>query len=207
MHKAIVAMSIVALAVASMAGQSWGGVLAGDPNGMAGWQGTVAFSGDYVSASLDYCVYDPAGAAMAWPTLLTNHAGDYLYMYQIVDVTAGPQPSWAYITQFSVGLDGDESVDIIGAFPSPGGSQVHPSNFEISTDKLTAKWYYNPRINAGQTSELMYFACPYGPETDQSTMSGFFPVATHNVPSPAVPEPATMALLCAGGLLAIRRRS
>ena len=200
-------VSVAMLAVLSMmAGQAWGGVLAADPNGMAAWQGSTPYSNSYVGASLDYCVYDKGKFAESFPVPgAAVDANDYVYAYQVNVLTAGTMPSWAYVIQFSVGLDADEQCSLIGAWDDTSASLVMPSDSSFAVDNQAARWYFSSQIAVDQHSGILYFASPFGPQTDQGTMSGAMPVATHNVASP-LPEPCCALVLLIGGAIAVRRR-
>lgn len=196
------------IAVATLTATSaWAGVLAVDSNGMAGWQGTVNYSGMSVLAKVDYCVYAPGQFALSFSGLLPEvSASDYVYAYQVYDLANGIYgAAQSYVLQFSVGLDGDEQVDVIGAKSDGGASTVTPASSYFAGDSLTSVWNFNPTIQVGQQSAILYFSSPFAPEWDQATVSGWFPAGTQQVPSPT-PEPATLSLLGLGALALCRRK-
>jgi len=190
-------------------GSAAGGVLAGDPNGMGGeWQGTRIFDTanfygtTYYTADIDYCVYQPGQFTETF-TPDTGHEPDpthYVYAYQIADVTSS---YGGYVNRFSVGLNGGDEEEA-GIWYLPASGNVDPSNSSFAP--FTAGWDFNPSVYVGDTSSVLYFSSPYGPEWDTSTVTGYFTAGdTQLVPSP-LPEPGTLALLCIGFVAVLRAR-
>ncbi len=182
------------------------GLLADDANGMGGvWQDTVNYDGLSVDANVDFCVFEPGQFTQEFadpnPAVDPNH---YVYAYQILDLTEGSMGAGnSYILQFSVGLHGNEDVGAVGAYVD--GNAVLPKTSELASDELTVKWLFDPQIQLGQHSAILYFASPFDPNWDTGTLTGWFPVATHSVPSP-VPEPTMIALFGLGSAVLLRVR-
>lgn len=188
-----------------------GGTIATDINGMAGYQGTETYSYGFGATTLwttsvDFSVYEPGQFELSYPAA-SIPAGHYVYAYQVDDIIAGAYgSSYAYVTRFSVGLTGEDSeVGIIASISTSGDVTPSNSSFAPATPPHdTAGWDFNPRVNAGETSEVLYFTSPYEPEWDNSTVSGYLS-DTQTVPSPT-PEPATIGLLAAGAVMITRRK-
>lgn len=132
---------------------------------------------------------------------------DYLYAYQIFDVT-GSEFSW-----FAVGLQANPFVSNLQVgdlgFLAPSGS-VAPMDWALSSgnDSVDALFIPN-KIGPGETSQWLTFVSPWEPGTGiavLANLSGTNKSYTEgSVYIPTIPEPATIALLGAG-LLALRRK-
>ena len=200
-------MFVVAMLLASNAA---GGVLAGDPNGIAGWQGTQTFDTvniyavTYYTADIDYCVYEPGQFTETF-TPESGHEPDsshYVYAYQIVQITSA---YGGYVNRFSVGLNGGDEEEA-GIWYIPASGDVDPSNSAFAP--FTAGWDFDPAVYVGETSAVLYFSSPFGPELDTASVTGYFSTGdTQMMPSP-MPEPGTLALLAVGfaAICGARRR-
>jgi hypothetical protein len=183
------------------------GILTSINTGFGGqWQGSMAYNGAYVSLNVDYCVFKPGVFPYSvTPAIPSSH---YVYAYQLVSLVAGPNPSWAYVTKFSVGLQADEQVGVIGYSPDGLAGEVNPSKSAFVTDYKAAGWdWTSPALyaGAGKHSPILYFSSRFAPELDTATVSGFFPVGTKMLPSP-VPEPMTLGVLALGAVFVVIRR-
>lgn len=185
------------------------GPLASDPAGMTGWKGTKTYAAtmsgfSVFSATVDYCVFAPGSGPLAG-----QHPSDYVYAYQITGVTGGMFGP-GLVARLSVGLnDGDELPQAIGAYGAAAG-EVAPSASAFDGVPVinTAGWDFLSAqvIDQGETSEVLFFTSPFGPEWDTSTVKGTMSaVAGQYMPSPT-PEPLTLAMLAAAAPLLLRKR-
>ena len=204
MRKVILVLSFVLICAAS----TEAGLLAGDGNAIAGWQGTLDVTyddgGDVLHALLDYAVFLPT----QYPGDVADMDSQYVYAYQLFiesDATVA-------LTFFSIGLDSPASVFNIGEDVSVGQpgelSGVSPALVAIGSS--SAQWLFGwgvgAEIDPGEHSTVLVFTSPYGPVWDTTTMAnGGVPTPVGLLPSP-LPEPATMSLLALGGLALMRRR-
>lgn len=206
-------------------------VLPADANAMGPWQGSVHVFGQLASfaveADVDFAVYAPSPGASNFDATFGLGADptggtEYVYAYQVFNVTTGSISDT--ITEFQIGLDGDETLtgnpaasppDQLGhVFFVDGTGDVSPSSALLSDPTGTpaptaAVWsFLSVLIPSGQSSDVLLFTSPDGPEWDSATVGGDW-TASGDVPSPGVPLPATLALLTAGSsmLLARRRRT
>lgn len=177
-----------------------GGVLASDPNGMSAWQGTQTFDTaniygvTYYTADVDYCVYGPGQFTESFQPdpACEPDSGHYVYAYQIVEITSDYS---GYVNRLSIGLnDGNEEGYCISYIP--GSGSVDPSNSAFAP--FTAGWDISAGVYVGDTSSVLYFASPYGPEWDTSSVTGYMSTGdTQYMPSPT-PEPGTLVLFAVG---------
>ena len=174
------------------------GMVSGDGNPY--WRGSVLYFGGIlggsweINADVEYAVYAPGmfgtSLALGEPTDPSN-GEDWVYAYQIFNNASDPL---ATLNAFSVGLDGDEWPRFIGFLDGPG---VNPVNSYFSPalpdPPVTAKWTLSLPSNGG-IGDIMFFTAPGGPETDYASLQNGL-ACTRNLPSPMVPEPATLQLL------------
>lgn len=201
MCRASAVVVIAAVLAGFAAGDVRAGILATDGNGLVAWRGTAAMEhliyGPSVAMDVDYSVYAPGDFAVSFG--FEPGAGDYVYAYQIVDNPGN------YAVQLSLHLDDDEdanNISYIGA--SAYGFDPNVARFA----DFTALWHFNPVLPADTDSTILYFTSPWGPEWDNAALTGndFFSDMVNVLPSPT-PEPGTLIVLAAGGILMIGRRS
>ena len=228
-NNALDAGSLVAVTLAAVliaASLAVGGPLSIDENAMSDWQGTKAFSGSgaglgfppFFSADVDYAVYAPGQFQLSFPGLSfpgydpSGGSDYYVYAYQIFHTGPASDDS---LSQFTVGLDGDE---ILGGSSYVAGTGIAPNS--LSLTDTSSVWNYpgNP-IPPGEpdpSSAVLIFTSANFPELDTSTLSG--PVATVDTqllpsPSSVVPEPGTVTMIFVasvtllGYFRLVRRRS
>lgn len=157
--------------------------------------GTQFFDDDFfgftVSANVDYAVFAPGTFPFADP----SGGNDYVYAYQIDNLDTD-------IVQFTVGVDGDETLGSIGSIVD-GGSNNPTAALYVGAGPSSAAWDFSG-FSSGQTSDILFFTAAEAPELDSSTVSAQW-ANTHDLPSPA-PEPASLSLLALGAVLCSGRR-
>lgn len=205
------------LAVLMMAwacGPADAGLLTSVNTGLGGqYQGTIRYNLPYVSANVDYGVFAPGMFPFTPANGLVIPANQYVYAFQILSLTPGTIPSWAYVGRLSVGLDGNEQVGVVGyamEANSPPPGQLAPTIYQVVNGNLSVGWTFSPALSATSSpvnrSPYLFFTSPFSPETAAATLSGVSG-QTLSLPSPT-PEPASLALLVlGGGVLALRRRA
>lgn len=166
-------------------------------DGNASVTGSVALDdglgGAFNSTFVEYAVYAPGDFASSYGPF--DDGGYYVYAYEVT-YNSGLAPE---LTNFSVGLDGDEMLGVIGVVGGGASSNLGTS----------AVWTFAPSLGTGLTSGVLYFTAPHTPEMDNaSSISSFGYGASGQVTSPSVlPEPTTAAMLAGmATLLAWRRR-
>ncbi len=200
------------------AGPAQAGILVGDTNAMAGWDGYVTLSNSSHSHTLngtvDYAVYAPGAFDLSFPGSDPSNNTAYVYAYEFFNTTS---TSTEKILNFSVGLHGGGPVANQGYLTPPAGPSGNPSDVPGPITSTAAVWYYSSPnyVGVGQNSEVLIFTSPCAPEWDTVALSGNYsvganlptngiPAQGNGVPSPT-PEPAAMLLLAmAAGLLGLR---
>ncbi|MCY2928497.1 MAG: hypothetical protein NTV86_03210, partial [Planctomycetota bacterium] len=143
-------MAVLALVYAC--GLADAGILTSANTGMAGqYQGTIQYTLPYVTANVDYCVFKPGLFPFTPANNLVIPADHYVYAYQILSLTPGAIPSWAYASRLSVGLDGNEQVGVVGYAMednSPPPGQLAPSLYQVANGSLAVGWTFSPALSA-----------------------------------------------------------
>lgn len=174
-------------------------------------------------ARIDYAVYTKEAFGLSFPSIDPSGGADYnfVYAYQVFNLTAGSSSATTYLKQVSVGLDGDERVGNVHEIADPGAPS--PRLSDPSNTVTAAVWYFNSpspahgganeRILKTEHSNILLFVSPYDYEWDNCTVLQGSPTLYHQflassnngVPSP-VPEPSTfVGLVTIGVALAICR--
>ena len=188
-----------------------------------------------LDASLDFSVFAPGqfqsflnangitGAGYVDPSPID----EYVYAYQVLD-----NGSTAGVTTFTLGLDGDEPITIpvpnqvpLNAFTVNPPSVVASSTDTFVPNDTQANWFFDFGDLSGVDSTILFFSSTAPPEADRASLVADVPSQTLGpndgippdqltpplsdewLPSPSVPEPASMALFGVGfAILASRRR-
>ncbi|MHC5059628.1 MAG: PEP-CTERM sorting domain-containing protein [Planctomycetota bacterium] len=130
---------------------------------------------------------------------------DYVYTYQITNIS-DVDLSW-----FSVQI-----LEGAGVFdePSPGfdaGTGIDPDDWDIiNSPAQSVEAIFTSTIGPSESSSLLWFASNSAPTWGEGALVGLssgyvFATGAVLVPEP-VPEPATLVLLGAGGLLTVFRK-
>jgi len=184
-------------------------------DGMMTWHGSSAFSAPSsvgtLSGYVDWAVFSAAGYAATGYTgypAPAPSAGNFIYTFQIYVTDPPPGPPVG-VSQLSVALI--TTASDIGTFDVTGASSIYyPSALGISGGG--ANYTFGVELPPLQWSSGLAFASPFAPTWLGGTVQdGGVPIGIW-LPSPgtAIPEPASVALLCLGILtgapLMIRRR-
>jgi hypothetical protein len=187
------------------------------------WHGSVSIAGaafgDTVVAEVDWAAFGPGKFQLflndnGYPGADPSGPNEVLYVYQIVSVTAA-SPG---IDTLTVGLD---AADGRGASSAPDDVPIGVAGEKVPTgggDNTTSMaWFFDGNeLHVGNTSSLLVFSSPFGPEFDflqvSSGLAG--PVVSPLVASPSdrlfefdVPEPSSLVLglLLSVGIFARKR--
>ena len=202
----VVGLAVTAALMAGTAAEA--GLLSANSGGAIGaFTGTQLFSNDFggftVNASVDYAVFAPGAFGVAFPGQDPSNGSDYVYAYQINNLP-GTIPAATAISQFTVGLDGDEPLGATG-FVSGIGITIPSSTGYVGSGPTSVAFDFAANIPFDGTSAILIFTSAAAPELDTATVHAAW-ADTHLLPSPS-PEPATLGLLAMGlGLIGTRRR-
>jgi hypothetical protein len=201
-----------------LAGTALAGPLASDGNALPGWQGTQPFNGaiatNHLNATVDYAVYSPgafgSSLALGLPAASDPSGGtEFVYAYEIFDTPA----SNVAVNALTVALDPGviSNLNHIGsAAIVPGVTPSPPPAFSLDAflvPQSAAFTFNNPQIAVSGNSIILLFTSPFGPQNLSATLGGGHSVnAVALLPSPKVPEPASIVLAATAllSLLAIR---
>lgn len=162
-----------------------------------------SFAGFSVNASVDYAVFAPGAFGVAFPGQDPSGGSDYVYAYQINNLP-GTIPAATPISQFTVGLDGNEPLGATGFITDVGVTDPSASSY-IGAGPTSVAYNFLPQIPFNGTSAVLFFTSAAAPEFDTATVNAAW-ADTHELPSPT-PEPATLGLVALGlGLVGMRRR-
>jgi hypothetical protein len=207
-------LPVTFLAVFAISAPACAGMLSTDIHAMQ--RGSVPFYDDYQApaifdGTLDYAVYSPGSSfndtfgAGADPSNGTR----YVYAYQIIS-TSSTDPIKLMTVGLAAGASpADPGYVASSSGTSPNGGSNPSSLIGSGTPPVynSSSWkFLVTKIEPGQSSKVLYFTSPYGPEMDSVSLQGAAISAwTGSVPSP-VPEPASIFyLLACGGVFLVYR--
>ncbi len=203
---------LCSLVLLLLSGAALGGPLATDPNAAVydgtTWHGSVDVlagpnaEGKYLRATIDYCVYAPG--MFSYPGQgYTPTAGEFVYAYQVfVDPNVEA-------FKLSVGMLASNEANNIGTWAISGGVDPNDLGFGGTPPNLdTAWWSWDPGLQPGENSVGLAYSSINAPLWWLGTIQNSGLAASGFVPSPSdvIPEPATMGLVLAGAIAALRRR-
>lgn len=189
-------------AVMAFGGAAHAGLLASNSGGaIPGFTGTQFFDDNFlgttVSANVDFAVFAPGTFNTAFPGQDPSGGSDYVYAYQIENLDTD-------ISTFTVGLDGDETLGVIGFIGDVGLTDPTDSSY-IGAGPTSAAWDFTGFSNGGN-SAVLFFTSAQAPELHSATVAAAWS-NSHELPSP-LPEPATLGLMTLGlGLACVRKRN
>jgi hypothetical protein len=161
---------------------------------------------DYLfGGQVDYAVYEPDSysGSISFPD------DEYVYAYQFFN----SNDSDVAVNVFSVGLSpslpvdsaGNASFDIL--FGEPGG--IPPTDQSVEPQSLVLYLFLSATgqsVGSGDHSAVLLFSSESGPTMGFGSISGGVLGSTAvELPTP-IPEPATLVLLLAGSLIALKRK-
>ena len=168
---------------------------------LPGWTGTIPFNnGSGLMGTIDYAVFTAAD-------FNANFAGDgyvpggpVVYTYQVFNTGTD------HVSTELVGIV--NPANTIGTFDTPEVNDVNALTAAFVGSN--AEWFFNPAIDTGESSWGLAFSSPNLPMVGAGvTINGGSAVIVVGLPTPSdipIPEPASIALLACGGMLAFLRR-
>jgi hypothetical protein len=224
-HGSFLPAALVAVAILSAVPTlASGGILDTTPHALAGWQG----KNDHINpgmppfipaldADVEWAVFAPGSFQLMLdeegiPFVDPNPAS-YTYAYQVIN--------WAStnaVDFFTVGVDAEDPLD--GAAPNfvpalLSGGTVDPGDMGYNGGTHggpnsgvdgSVKWDFIAALGVGQSTGILFFSSPQGPQWDSSVVTSGLSADSQDVGSP-VPEPLTLTILAGGGLsLVLHRR-
>ncbi|NOY41247.1 MAG: PEP-CTERM sorting domain-containing protein [Planctomycetes bacterium] len=187
------------------------------------WQGSQNYTGalffNTLDADVEFAVFAPGnfqgflnenGIVFADPA-----PSEYIYAYQIVNIA----PGTSAVTNFTVGLQSDESLGISGVTFIPAATDYGtysqtPIQDPVSTgggpgvDSSSAWAHFG--LLPGEASGILFYSSPQVPELGFSAMTAGIAnqFLANSLPNPStIPEPSALALCLVAGLgLIVRRR-
>ena len=191
-------------ALLACGGATHAGILAANSGGaIPGFTGTQFFDdvffGFTVSANVDYAVFAPGTFNAAFPGQDTSGGTDYVYAYQIENLDTD-------ILAFTVGLDGDEPLGVVGFISDVGLIDSTASSY-TGAGPTSAAWDFNTgTLSIGNSSAVLIFTSAAAPEWDSATVAADWS-NSQELPSP-LPAPATLGLMAMGlGLVCVRKHN
>lgn len=231
--KGALAAALIVLVV-SLPAVAQGALLSADTQyAMPGWFSTLAVQfqetspNKSVDGSIDYAVYAPGQFQLSFPNKDPSNGTQYVYRFQLYNNTGLNRD---YMKKLTIGLVSVSSVT--GWFctsvepndPYATGG-VAPASNQMTFNGppyTSVSWGFKSSgsgyVQPGSFSKMLIFTSPYGPTMQSATINSQS-TAEHwelggvqhenwhgYLPSPGVPEPATLSsLLVAGGLFVVYR--
>ena len=186
--------------------------------GLPGWHATQTLWNapaipPKIQATIEYAVYAPGMFDQS--VLLGNPVdpsfdSDYVYAYEVSLVTTAPLLFLSVSTvagAIPMSYVGTNHVD---SWSSPNAGQAPSAEiFNAGVSVVNARWSFSPTLPLSTGySTILFFTSPFGPQFNNASISGGgTQINTTTLPSPAVPEPATLTLaaIAVVSLFAARR--
>ena len=167
------------------------------------YEGRTHFDSDGFKGYIDFAVYDTDGGN-EFGAYNAPGEGRYIYAYQVFTDIAGAAIDYFAITGIGGGVDIDNSVDMGSEDDLAGG--IEPDSENFNGDHTKPMWEFDDgALFAGEHSWFLLLRSDHGPK-----IGGYEFVPSNDddliVPDLSAPEPATIAMLSIGGILALKRR-
>ncbi len=198
--------ALCALIVGLAACGAQAGILAGDPDAMSGWAGSVkdiySHTSETFAVELDYAVFAPGDYGAGDP----SGGEDYVYAYQAYNLSE----SNVAVSSLSVGtapgaIINSAGKDSTSTHGKSGGKD--PVFYQHDPDAASTTWSFSGTGFVKDTwSSVLLVTSPMGPTLDEaSVIDGGNSLNFDDVPTP-LPEPASMTLLALGAVAVVTRR-
>lgn len=169
----------------------------------------LPFLDDEIDATADFAVFGPGGfqqflddesIAFADPT----GGNAFVYAFQVLDVAA-VDPGLGGVQNFTTGF---ETTDVHSAAQVVGASSGVGPIAPYADTGTSFRFSFNGTLGVGQSSKIMFYTSPNGPELDNMTLNSGL-AAGNAISASPIPEPGAIVLwlICSAGIaLETRRR-